>query len=143
MRYLIFLFIILSSCASNKANRKLKRANKLIAQAEQLGVKWRSDTIKTKFKFDGAKASFNWNVVLNSKESSHDRPVIKDTTIYINKIKVQTKDSLVYIQCPDNEGEVATTITKEIKTGLGVLTVVQWSVLALIVGAVLARIFWK
>lgn len=143
MRYLIFLLIILSSCASNKANRKLKRANRLIAQAEQLGVKWKSDTIKTKFKFDGAKASFNWNTILNRKESSHDRPVIKDTTIYINKIKVQTKDSLVYIQCPDNEGEVATTITKEIKTGLGVLTVVQWSVIALIVGAVLARIFWK
>ena len=145
MRYLsyILLIIFFTGCASNKANRKLKRANRLIGEAEQLGVKWHSDTVKTKFKFEGAKASLNWNVVLNRKESTRDRPVFKDTTIFINKIKVQTKDSLVYIECPEVEGEVATAINKEIKTGLGVLTVVQWSVLALLVGAVLARIFWK
>jgi len=142
MRYLLIL-LILSGCASNKANRKLKRANRLIAQAEQLGVKWHTDTVKTKFKFDGAKASFNWNTVLNRKESTRDRPFLKDTTIYINKIKFQKQDSLIYIQCPDNEGEVPTVITKEIKTGLSVLTVVQWSILALIIGGVLARIFLK
>jgi len=143
MRYLVFLLIVLSSCASNKANRKLKRANKLIAQAEQLGAKWHSDTVKTKFKFEGAKASFNWNVVLNRKESTRDRVVLKDTVLYINKIKVEKRDSLIYIECPEVEGEVATAINKEIKTGLGILTVVQWSVLALLIGAVLARILWK
>lgn len=142
--YSLIFILLLSGCSlTNQANRKLKRANKLIAQAEQLGVKWHSDTIKTKFKFEGAKASFNWNMVLNRKESTRDRLVIKDTVLYINKIKVEKRDSLIYIECPEVVGEVATAITKEIKTGLGVLTVVQWSVLALLIGAVLARIFWK
>ena len=149
MKYLscILLVIFFTGCASNKANRKLKRAERLISQAEQLGVKWHTDTIKTKFKFEGANATFNWNMVLNRKESTRERPVFNDTTIYINKIKFQKKDSLIYIKCPDNEGEVPTVITKEIKTGTSVLEVVQVAVLVgllcLIIGAVLCRVFWK
>lgn len=140
---LIFILLLSGCSLTNKANRKLKRAEKLIAQAEQLGVKWHTDTVKTTFKFDGAKANFNFNTFLKRDAFSWQKPFIKDTTIYINDIKIEKKDSLIYIQCPDVEGEVATSVTKEIKTGLSALIVVQWSILALLVGAVLSRIFWK
>jgi hypothetical protein len=141
MRYLVFLLIVLSSCASNKANRKLKRANRLIGEAEQLGVKWKSDTIfKTipvfieSVKYDSIFTSRQGDTIFIEKE----RMKIKYVRLPGDSVYIEGKcDSLTKIV------EVPISVTKEIKTGLGVLTVVQWSVLALLVGAVLARIFWK
>lgn len=137
------IVILISSCASNKANRKLKRAERLTEQAIALGAEVKNDTVMSKFKLEGASASFNFNTILNRKESTRERPILKDTTIYIKDIMFKKQDSLIYIKCPDVEGEVPTVITKKIKTGLGALIVVQWSILSLIIGAVLARIFWK
>lgn len=138
---LVFLLIILSSCASNKANRKLKRANKLIAQAEQLGVKWKSDTI---FK--------TIPVFIESVKYDSIFTSLQGDTVYLEKDRLKIK----YVRLPGDsvfiEGrceadtvkiEVPISVTKTVTTGLGVLTVVQWSVLALIIGAVLARILWK
>jgi hypothetical protein len=141
MRYLVFLLIVLSSCASNKANRKLKRANRLIGEAEQLGVKWKSDTIfKTipvfieSVKYDSIFTSRQGDTVYLEKE----RLKIKYVRLPGDSVYIEGKcDSLTKIV------EVPISVTKEIKTGLGVLTVVQWSILALLIGAVLARIFWK
>ena len=141
MRYLVFLLIVLSSCASNKANRKLKRANRLIGEAEQLGVKWKSDTIfKTipvfieSVKYDSIFTSRQGDTVYLEKE----RLKIKYVRLPGDSVYIEGKcDSVTVIK------EVPISLTKEIKTGLGVLTVVQWSVLALLIGAVLARILWK
>jgi len=141
MRYLVFLLIVLSSCASNKANRKLKRANRLIAQAEQLGAKVTSDTIfKTipvfieSVKYDSIFTSRQGDTVYLEKE----RLKIKYVRLPGDSVYIEGKcDSVTVIK------EVPFIVNKEIKTGLGVLTVVQWSVLALLVGAVLSRIFWK
>jgi len=141
MRYLVFLLIVLSSCASNKANRKLKRANRLIGEAEQLGVKWKSDTIfKTipvfieSVKYDSIFTSRQGDTVYLEKE----RLKIKYVRLPGDSVYIEGKcDSVTVIK------EVPISVTKEIKTGLGVLTVVQWSVLALLIGAVLARILWK
>ena len=141
MRYLVFLLIVLSSCASNKANRKLKRANRLIGEAEQLGVKWKSDTIfKTipvfieSVKYDSIFTSRQGDTVYLEKE----RLKIKYVRLPGDSVYIEGKcDSVTVIK------EVPISVTKEIKTGLGVLTVVQWSILALLIGAVLARIFWK
>jgi hypothetical protein len=141
MRYLVFLLIVLSSCASNKANRKIKRANRLIAQAEQLGAKVQADTIfKTipvfieSVKYDSIFTSRQGDTIFIEKE----RLKIKYVSLPGDSVYIEGKcDSLTKIV------EVPISVTKEIKTGLGVLTVVQWSILALIVGAFLARIFWK
>jgi hypothetical protein len=138
---ILLIALILCSCASNKANRKLKRANRLIGEAEQLGVKWKSDTIfKTipvfieSVKYDSIFTSRQGDTVYMEKE----RLKIKYVRLPGDSVYIEGKcDSVTVIK------EVPISVTKEIKTGLGVLTVVQWSVLALLVGAVLARIFWK
>lgn len=143
MRYLsyILLIIFFTGCASNKANRKLKRAERLIAQAEQLGAKVTADTIfKTIPVFI---ESVKYDSIFTSRVGD---------TVYLEKERLKIK----YVRLPGDsvfisgncEADtvkitVPVTVNKEIKTGLGVLTVVQWSILALIVGAILCKILWK
>jgi hypothetical protein len=134
--------IILAGCTSlNQANRKLKRANRLIAQAEQLGVKWHSDTVFQKIpvyidsvRVDSIFTSRQGDTVYLEKE----RLKIKYVRLPGDSVYIDGKcDSLTKIV------DVPISVTKEIKTGLGVLTVVQWSVLALIIGLVAgAVIVW-
>jgi hypothetical protein len=143
MKYLscILLVLFFTGCASNKANRKLKRAEKLIAQAEQLGVKWHTDTVFKEIpvfipqvRTDTIFTSSVGDTVVIQKE----RLQIKYVRLPGDSVFIDGKcDSLTVIK------EVPVTVTKEIKTGLSVLVVVQWSILALIIGAVLAKIFWK
>lgn len=140
MRYLLIL-LILCSCASNKANRKLKRAERLTNEAIALGSKVTADTVYKEIPV------FIPQVMVDSIFTSK----VGDT-VYLEKERLKIK----YVRLPGDsvfiEGkceadtvkiQVPITINKEIKTGLGVLTVVQWSILALLIGAVLARIFWK
>ena len=143
MRYLSYLLLIIffTGCASNKANRKLKRAERLIAQAEQLGAKVTADTIfKTIPVFI---ESVKYDSIFTSRVGD---------TVYLEKERLKIK----YVRLPGDsvfisgncEADtvkitVPVTVNKEIKTGLGVLTVVQWSILALIVGAILCKILWK
>jgi len=142
MRLTILLVtILLLGCASNKANRKAKRAERLLNEAIALGAKVTADTIfKTIPVFI---ESVKYDSIFTSRQND---------TIYLEKERLKIK----YVRLPGDsvyiEGkcdsvtvikEVPFIVNKEIKTGLGFLTVVQWSVLALIVGAVLARIFWK
>jgi hypothetical protein len=137
----ILLAIFFTGCASNKANRKLKRANRLIAQAEQLGAVWQTDTVFKEIpvfipqvRTDSIFVTTEGDTVYIEK----DRLKIKFVDLPGDSVFIEGKcDSLTKIV------EVPITVTKEIKTGLSVLVVVQWSILALIIGAVLARIFWK
>lgn len=141
MKYFLILLIIFSGCASNKANRKLKRAEKLIAQAEQLGAVWKIDTVYKKIP-----------VYIDSVRVDSIFTAKPGDTVYLEKERLKIK----FIRlAPDSfkiEGKCDTVtvyknvpyiVNKEINTGIRLLTVVQWSILALIVGAVLARIFWK
>ena len=140
--YSLIFLIILSGCSLiNQANRKLKRAEKLINQAEQLGVKWHSDTVLQKIPV------YIDSVVVDSIFTS-----IVGDTVYMErerlKVKyVRLKGDSIFIrgECLADtvKIQVPVTVTKEIKTGLSALVVVQWSILALLVGAVLSRIFWK
>jgi hypothetical protein len=141
MKYFLIILLLFTGCASNKANRKLKRAEKLIAQAEQLGVKWQTDTVFKKIpvfipqvRTDTIFTSSLGDTVVIQKE----RLQIKYVRLPGDSVFIEGKcDSLTVIK------EVPVTVTKEIKTGLSVMVVVQWSILALIIGAVLAKIFWK
>jgi len=134
MKYLLIILMLFTGCASNKANRKLKRANKLIAQAEQLGVKWHSDTVFQKIpiyidsvRVDSIFTTKPGDTVYLQK----DRLKIKYIRLAGDSVYIEGKcDSVTVIK------EVPFIVNKEIKTGLGVLTVVQWSVLALIIGFV-------
>jgi len=140
MKYFLIL-LILCSCASNKANRKLKRAERLTNEAIALGAKVQADTVYKEIPV------FIPQVRVDSIFTSK----VGDT-VYLEKERLKIKyiklagDS-VYIEgkCEADtvKIEVPISVTKEIKTGLGVLTVVQWSILALIVGGVLVKVFWR
>lgn len=140
MKYLLIL-LILCSCASNKANRKLKRSERLTNEAIALGAKVTADTVYKEIHV------FIPQVRVDSIFTSS----VGDT-VYLEKERLKIK----YVRLPGDSVfisgnceadtvkiSVPVTVNKEIKTGLGVLTVVQWSILALLIGAVLARIFWK
>lgn len=113
----------------------------MIAQAEQLGVKWRSDTVYKKIPvyIDSVRVDSIFTAKLgDTVYLEKERLKIKYVKMAGDSVYIEGKcDSVTVIK------EVPISVTKEIKTGLGVLTVVKWSVLALLVGAVLARIFWK
>lgn len=140
MRYLIFL-LILCSCASNKANRKLKRAERLTREAIELGAKVTADTIYTE------RLIFVDSIRVDSIFTAK----VGDT-VYLTKDRLK----VTYIRLPGDsvyiEGKceadtvkinVPVSVIKEIKSGLSVLVVVQWSILALIIGIVLCKVFWK
>lgn len=140
MKYFIIL-LILCSCASNKANRKLKRAERLIAQAEQLGIKWHTDTIYKEIPV------FIPQVRVDSIFTSRvgDTVYLEKDRLKIKYIKLPGDSVFISGNCEADTVKISVpvTVNKEIKTGLGVLTVVQWSILALIVGAILCKILWK
>lgn len=140
MKYFLII-LILCSCASNKANRKLKRAERLTKQAIELGAKVTADTVYKEIPV------FIPQVRVDSIFTSK----VGDT-VYLEKERLKLK----FVRLPGDsvfiEGkceadtvriEVPISVTKEIKTGLGVLTVVQWSILALLVGGALVKIFWR
>ncbi len=140
MRYLIFL-LILCSCASNKANRKLKRAERLTQQAIELGAKVKVDTIYQ-----------DKVVYIDSIRVDSIFTAAPGDTVYLTKDRLKIK----YVRLPGDsvfiEGtceadtvkiSVPISVVKEIKSGLTVLVVIQWSVLALIIGFILSKIFWK
>jgi len=140
----ILLVLFFTGCASNKANRKLKRANRLIAEAVALGAEVKADTIYKRIP-----------IYIDSVVVDSIFVTTEGDTVYLEKERIKIKfvdlpgDS-VYIEgkCDSLTKivEVPITVTKEIKTGKSVLEVVQVAVLVglicLIVGAILCRIFW-
>jgi hypothetical protein len=146
IRYKILIIVVICTltgigCASNKANRKLKRANRLIAQAEQLGAVITPDTIYKKIPvYIDSVVVDSIFVTTEGKPIYIEKERLRITFIDLpgDSVFIEGKcDSLTIIK------EVPVTVTKEIKTGLSVLVVVQWSILALIIGGFLAKIFWK
>ena len=140
MRYL-FILLILCSCASNKANRKLKRAERLTNEAIALGAEVRPDTVFKEIpifipqvRVDSIFTSRVGDTVYLEK----DRLKIKYLKLPGDSVFIEGKcDSLTIIK------EVPISVTKTVTTGITILTVVQWVVLALIVGAILCKILWR
>jgi hypothetical protein len=139
MKYLscILLVLFFTGCASNKANRKLKRAERLTEQAIALGADVKNDTV------------YRWRtVIIDSTRVDSIFTSLPGDTVYLERERlrvkyVRLKGDSVFIQgdcLPDTlKIEVPVIVNNEIKTGLGVLTVVQWSILALLIGAVLSH----
>ena len=132
---LLILAILLSGCASNKANRKLKRANRLIAEAVALGAEVRPDTVYKEIpvfipqvRVDSIFVSEVGDTVVIQKE----RLQITYVRLPGDSVFIEGKcDSLTLIK------EVPVTVTKEIKTGKSVLDVVRWSLMAFIIAFIL------
>jgi len=142
MRYLIIL-ILLSGCSilkENKANRKAKRINRLVGELEQMGVNWQADTVYKNIpvfipqvRVDSIFTSKVGDTVYISK----DRLKIKFVHLKGDSVFIEGKCEADTIKI-----QVPVSVTKEIKSGLGIWTVIQWSLIALIVGFVVSKI-WK
>ena len=140
LRYLILLFL-LSSCGQTFYIKKAERALK---KAEQLGADVSADTIYKDLKVVGAKATFNLgNTILQRNEFQYERLKLKDTTIYQNNIKIQFKDSLIYVDCPDNDIKVPTSVNTKIESGHSTWDVLKWCLIVLVVAVLLTRLLWR
>ena len=137
----ILLVIFFTGCASNKANRKLKRAERLTNEAIALGAKVHPDTVYKEIpvfipqvRVDSIFTSRVGDTVYLEKE----RLKLKFVRLPGDSVFIEGKcDSLTVIK------EVPISVTKTVTTGITLLTVVQWVVLALIVGAILCKILWR
>jgi hypothetical protein len=111
MKYIIILLVLLTSCGPAY---KLKRAQKLIAQAEASGAKVKSDTtyVMASLHVPGVATS-----IVNPVSYNLYRIKGKDTTIYKDRVKIQFKDSLIYVQCPDStaKAKLPVAVTQEIQ----------------------------
>lgn len=92
----------------------LRHAEKDIKRAIEKGADLKQDstTIKKQFEIKGAKTAINFNTILGSKPLQQDgmKVFMKDTIIYKDRIKTEFKDKVLYIECPDEEGEVEVTV---------------------------------
>jgi hypothetical protein len=131
----ILLVLFFTGCASNKANRKLKRAERLTQQAIALGAVITADTVYKEIpvfipqvRVDSIFVSEVGDTVVIQKERLQIRYVkLPGDSIYIEG----KCDSLTKIV------EVPITVTKTVTSGLSVLDVVRWSLMAFIIAFIL------
>lgn len=117
MKHWIVKLLILSSLLFTGCRGPvglLRHAERDIKLAIEKGANLKQDstTIKKKFEIKGAKTAINFNTILGEKPLQQDgvKVFIKDTTIYKDRIKTEFKDKVLYIECPDEEGEVKVTV---------------------------------
>ena len=128
----------MSSCG---ATHYLKKAERSIAKAKEKGATVKTDTTFHTFKIEGTKGEFNLgDIVLNRTEFAYERPILKDTIIYKNKIKLQVKKETVYVECPEVIKEVPVEVKTEISSGYGVWDIIKWCLFVLIVGFLLGKL---
>ena len=139
MRFII-LALIISSCGPTFY---LKRAERDLKRAEQLGAKIKTDTVW----IDKIVYVHEYKTDTLFKQVDFRDTVTLETTKVLTKVKVNTVTKEVYIKsvCKSDtvKIKVPVTIIKKIKAGhsnwdMGILAIV-----VLLVGAVLSRIFWK
>ena len=137
MKY-ILLVLLLSGC---NANFYLKRAEINTRKAIERGAKIKIDTIYQE------RTIFVDFIRVDSIFTSKVGDTVR---IYKDRLKlkyVRLKADSVFIEgkCESDtiRINVPISVTHEVKSGLSVLVVVQWSILALLVGGLLAKIFWR
>lgn len=137
MRYIIIL-ILLTSCGPAAY---LKRAERSIAKAKEKGAVVKSDTTFHTFKVEGAKGEFNLgDIVLNRKDFTRDRLVLKDTVIYKDKIKIKVEKEKIQVECPDVKEKVPVVIDTKISAGYTTWDLIKLSIVVLIVGFLLGKV---
>jgi hypothetical protein len=139
MKYFILL-LLLSSCGPTFY---LKRAERDLKKAEQLGAKVKSDTVwKEKIVYV---PEYKTDTLI--KRVDFRDTITLETTKVLTKVKVNTVTKEVYIEskCKSDTVKIRVpfTVTKEIKSGHSTWDLIILSIVVLLVGAVLGRIFWK
>jgi len=137
MKYIIFIFL-LTSCGPTFY---LKKAERALKKAEQLGAKVGADTVYAE------KTVFVDSVRVDSVFTSK----VGDT-VYLTKDRLKVK----YVRLPGDsvfiEGnceadtikiKVPVTVTKTIESGYGVWDIIRWCLVIAIVAVLLSKILWK
>ncbi len=137
MRYLILIFL-LTSCGPTFY---LKKAERALKKAEQLGAKIGLDTVYSE------RLVFVDSILVDSIF----RTKVGDT-VYLTKDRLKVK----YVRLPGDsvfiEGrcdadtikiEVPVSVTKTIESGYGVGDIIKWCLFIAIVAVLLGRLFWK
>jgi len=139
MKYLIVI-LLLSSCGPTFY---LKKAERAIKKAEQLGTKVKTDTVwQEKIVYV---PEYKTDTLF--KQVDFRDTITLETTKVLTRVKVNTVTKEVYIESKCKADtvkiEVPFTVTKEIKAGHSTWDLIILAIFVLIVGAVLSRIFWK
>lgn len=139
------LMVVLASCGPSS---KLRRAERMIAEAEKKGAVWAVKTrVDTVYSMDTIKVAGGRLDTL-IKYSTDTITVVKDKIV--TKIKI-TPGKTVYVdtKCPDKvvikkvPYTVTKTTTKTISAGYTRWEVIGIGIFGLLLGAFLGRIFWK
>ena len=121
----------------------LKKAERALKKAEQLGAKFKADTVwKDKIVYV---PEYKTDTLF--KRVDFRDTVTLETTKVLTKVKVNTVTKEVYIQTvckPDTiKIKVPFTVTKEISSGHSTWDMVILSIVVLLLGALLGKIFLK
>lgn len=111
MKYLLII-LILASCSSAS---KLRRAEKLIKQAEELGARWHIDTIyRTK---EVVVPETHFDTVLKQVNFRDTITVEKERVVTRVKVNTVTKEIFIETKCPPDtiKIKIPVTVTKTIK----------------------------
>lgn len=141
---IIILALILAGCGPAS---KLRRAKKLIAQAEASGLEWKSDTVFQVVEVVVPKIEFD--TVLRQVNFIDTLVVEKNKVVTRVKVNTITKEVYIKTTCPEQKKKVVVThtVTKTIKVGDGWLKDLAQTgtafIAALIIGAILSKMFWK
>lgn len=140
--------IVLSSCSvflndAKLARHHIRKAEKHIKKAEDLGAEWKTDTTFTEINLPGVtnELSIKWpDLAKDTVYFTRDSIIVKFRTV------VDVKDSTVYItiKCPDSVATVPTVVNKVLdcpdcpkkKVPLGI-----WILIGALVLAVLGALF--
>jgi hypothetical protein len=140
VRLLTISLLLLFGCGPT---HYLKKAERALKKAEQLGAVIKQDTVYVERTI----------IIPEHKTDTLIKRVDFRDTIRLEtervkwKVKVNTVEKEIFVEAKCKADtvriEVPVETNREIKAGYGVLTIIQWSILALLVGALLSKLFWK
>lgn len=144
VRVVLLLMLMLAGCSStDRATKHLQKAKKHIAKAVALGAQVKADTTYITKEIITPVYQHDTVVKVNN---------FRDTIRIENeriawKVKVNEVTRQVYVQAtckPDTvKVEVPVLVNQEIKSGYTRWDLILLAIVALVVGSVLAKLFWK
>jgi hypothetical protein len=133
--FLIMAGVIASGCMGPIA--KLRKAKRLIREAELSGLEWKSDTVFQDVKVTVPEIHFD--TVVRRVDFRDTIIVTKEKAVTRVKINTVTRDVFVETKCPEKivVKKVPYTVTREIKVGYSLMGVVwRCAVSSLILAAI-------
>jgi len=140
----IILIILLSACSSTeRANRQLKKAERAIAKAEQLGAVVKPDTVFT----DRTILIPEYRTDTLIKQVNFTDTIRIENERIKWKVKVNTVEKEIFVEAKCKADTVVirvpVEVTRNIKSGYSLWEIIILAIVALVVGGVIVKIFWR